>query len=437
MRLVASLSLLALSLSVTVAACSSSNNTLLDGNASGGAGGDSSGGTGKGSGGDGNGDGSGGGSGGSGGGGAPAIITGQGGMGTVDPGTDACAKSEVDANRVPANLLILLDRSGSMSDGGKWDSAVSSIFFALDNSDPSIGMGFLRFAEGNFNDLAFSNCLSAAMLQGFPGAPPFPPECPAIMADAGCNDIAEMPQVPIGPLAQTRDQIKAVINATSPTGGTPTRWALRHAWDYMAKADLKGERYVLLVTDGEPNTYSPAQQVGFFTLPETANLCGTLADIANDTTTAFMGTPQVKTFVIGVPGADSADAKEVLSGIALNGGTCKPGGSFDARTCHYEVGKLNFEDELKAALTEIAGKVAGCVFEVPTGDNVDPNLVNVVVESPGGKVPLLKDAMHTDGWDYTDANKNKIEVFGAQCEAVKKNTTSKVSIYLGCKTMER
>ena len=61
----------------------------------------------------------------------------------------------------------------------------------------------------------------------------------------------------------------------------------------------------------------------------------------------------------------------------------KPNCTAGAKDCHYQIGKANFQQELEMALTDIAGKLSECVFELPTGEDVDTEYVNVNLESNG------------------------------------------------------
>ena len=71
------------------------------------------------------------------------------------------------------------------------------------------------------------------------------------------------------------------------------------------------------------------------------------------------------------------------------------------------------------ALADIAGKLSECVFEIPDGENADPDYVNVNVESGGMTTQLFKDSDHADGWDYTDDSHTKVELYGPACEKFK------------------
>jgi hypothetical protein len=351
-----------------------------------------------------------------------------GGSGSIDDDT-ACAAADYKAGRVPANLLFLFDRSGSMDDGvngannggpSKWSVAVDAVSTALDGIDVDVDLGFMLFPAGKFDDSKLAACFLNSNAPG----------CKELMEDSGCKDIDPTPSVLMSPITESRPKIQSVLAKTKPTGGTPTRWALKYAWDYLQTLPTAGERYVVLVTDGQPQTYGPNPLGGTM-----AKECGTLGDLAADTTAATLGSPPVKTFVIGSPGDTDF---EILSGLALNGGTAKPGcnaSNYKSKECHYQLDKNNFGDGLVTALKEIAGKASnGCTFAVPSGANSNPDLVNVQADGPNGSVDILMDTAHADGWDYTDGSQSNVEVFGPTCEKLKNGELLTVKVLTGCKT---
>jgi len=337
----------------------------------------------------------------------------------------ACASATYTGKKVPASLLILLDRSASMSKDGKWSSAVSALKSALSKSDDDLPVGLLTYPEGKFDGTKLINCTINPAAAG----------CAAILADSGCKDISATPQVLVDTLKVNRAKIDSNLGSTDPTGdNTPTRWALKNAWAYMQKVAAKGDRYVVLVTDGEPTTYTPKTTVGTITIPESGLECKDQKTIEAETLAASTGTPVVKTFVIGAPGSEKAAPH--LSNIAVNGKTRRAPTCDPAKgECHYQIGSSSFETDLGKALEEITGKIATCIFEVPTGTDVDPARVNVSVDSSGKVTDSSRDASHADGWDYTDDTKTRIEVFGPLCDQIKASpSTVAVKILLGCKT---
>jgi hypothetical protein len=316
---------------------------------------------------------------------------------------------------------VLLDRSGSMAKDGKWTAAVSALKSALAKSDNDLPVGLLFYPEGKFDSSKLAACTFNPAAAG----------CAEAYADSGCKDIKTTPDVPVDLLSKTRATIDSKLTSTDPNGDTtPTRWALKNSWAYMQTLAAKADRYVVLVTDGEPTTYQAKMTVGTFVIPESALECKDKPTIEAEAAAASAATPSVKTFVIGAPGSETAAPH--LSKIAVNGKTrrtptCDP----NKGECHYQIGSGSFEADLAKALEEITGKIATCIFEVPTGTDVDPNRVNVSVDT----TDTYRDESHADGWDYTDGTKTRIEVFGPLCEQIKKNpTTVTVKILLGCKT---
>ena len=86
-------------------------------------------------------------------------------------------------------------------------------------------------------------------------------------------------------------------------------------------------------------------------------------------------------------------------------------------------------------LGTIAGVIADCIFDVPEGEDVDPNLVNVTIETANGPVEVYKDPSHQDGWDYTDASQSKIQLYGPACDMYKAEQGTTITIILGCETV--
>ena len=348
------------------------------------------------------------------------------GSGETSTGSEMqCGKSTV-GNEIPGAMLLLLDKSGSMADPpsgnngpSKWDATVAAVKHMLEVASPSLQVGLLPFPAGKFNSQGASLCFLN----------PAAPGCAALLADMGCKDIDTQPVVNIQALTENAPAIASWLNQNDPDGGTPTLHALKNAYAIVKAFQTPGQRFVLLITDGVPNTAEPA----FLALPAMQTDCGDLAAIENEAAVAANGSPSVKTFVIGSPGSE--EASESLSKLALNGQTPKaPGCSANAGDCHYQIGTANFEKELAEVLGAIAGSVADCVFEVPEGEDVDPNLVNVTVDTPMGPNEVLKDSSHVDGWDYTDASQSKIQLFGPACEVYKAAKGTTITIILGCQS---
>jgi hypothetical protein len=77
-------------------------------------------------------------------------------------------------------------------------------------------------------------------------------------------------------LGTTKHQISGWLANSGPSGARHAT-ALKHAYAYMQSVDV-GQRFVLLMTDGEPTTHSPRSRSGLHD-PESNIKCGQLADI--------------------------------------------------------------------------------------------------------------------------------------------------------------
>ncbi len=338
---------------------------------------------------------------------------------------EECGKTTF-GNQVPGALLVVFDQSGSMEDppsmGGtsKWHSSVLAMKAMVNAADPALEIGLLPFPAGKFDSSKLALCLLNAAAPG----------CPELLADAGCSDVSTTPDVPIAPLQQNAPALVSWLDQNSPNGGTPTLFALKHGYDIVRDYPAKGQRFVLLVTDGEPNVATPAM----FPFPAMSTLCGSEADIEKTALDAFNGTPSVATFVIGSPGSEGG--KDFLSRVAQNGGTAKdPACSPAAGNCHYQIGTADFEKELADVLSQIAGVVSDCIFDMPEGEDIDPNLVNVTIETGDGPKQVFKDPSHVDGWDYSDGAQSQIKLYGPACELYKAQEGNTITIVLGCETI--
>jgi len=342
-------------------------------------------------------------------------------VGTGSFNGEECGKTAYGA-LVPASILIVLDKSGSMAGGDgipdKWAPTVSALTTLTSTAPAELKIGLLPF-PGDTCDFNAATCTD---LQS--------PSCQAALADGCCEDVSPAPAVQVKPLGQSGPEIVSWLNANGPTGGTPTLWALKRGYNLMKTLDTQGERFILLVTDGQPNVYAPAMEIpGFpdFSIPESNIECKTEADIVAEAATASASTPVVRTFVIGAPGSEGAAG--FFTQIATAGATAPDG--------YFQIGSANYQADLQAAFDAITGQVSDCIFALPEGEeDVDPTKVNVVIETTDGQqVEILRDPAHLDGWDYTDASQTKIQLFGPACELYKSQAQNQITIILGCETI--
>lgn len=363
----------------------------------------------------------------------------EGSSGGNDP---SCAAKTYGATRVPASVLLLLDRSLSMEDcpgtgdctQNKWESARLAITGALGQAPPELRVGLSLFPASEYAGYNHCrNCLIDSMTSGQVSS-----ACKPVLDDCGCLDVSAVPDVPIDELATTLPQIDAALQANKPDYNTPTFHALGAAYQILNDQPQDSDRYVLLMTDGDPTVHELATTVfvppmNWYEQPERYGACGQLPEILARAQQAATGTPSVKTFVVGSPGVTNT---VFMSSLAVAGATPRHDGCEATGDCYYQIGASDFAVDLQTVLTEIAGQVATCTFALPLDSaDVDPNKVNVSYQVGEGPVqPLLKDPDRQDGWDYTDSSQEKIEIFGPDCDAIKVGTDSTVTIELGCVT---
>ena len=368
----------------------------------------------------------------------------------------ACGTSTVPTIRVPGSLLLVFDRSGSMNnpangDTGptKWDLATSAINNALGGVSDDLNLGLMLFPDTGGDE---------------------------------CNVTDAAVSVDIAPLSITRPAISSALSGASAGGGnTPIASALRTGWGYLGGVGGRGQKGLILVTDGaETCETSPAERDavlnmaaqqyadnGYLTyavgLDENNNFLSTLAfngeTPRNDTClaectarTCYMdsecdpGTtcdlPPIGVPGIPIPGScgcnTDADCPpmQTCETIPFIGGTSCEGPS---ACCHYNAEGASFGPDFQAALEDIASRfLDSCVFEVPRDgiDGFDPNRVNVGVTFEGEERQVLPQSgdPSTDSWNYTTGEYDAIVIQGPICEELRMSA-AEVEIAVGCPTI--
>jgi hypothetical protein len=247
-----------------------------------------------------------------------------------------CGGELYQATVIPPNVLIVLDRSGSMDaklgdEGTKWEVAQDAIAQLVTQYSTQVRFG----------------------LSLYPG---LDPECDEGM---GCSAGDVFVDVGGDTAAQIIDVLGLVDTCTL---GTPTAEALEGLQDYAGLEDLERPNFILLVTDGKSTCDPPVPMVA------------ALRDQI----------PEIKTFVVGF--GDGADPNE-LNAMAEAGGTAVMG---EAK--YYQADDAQ---ALVDAFGVIAGSVLSCTFvldKVPP----DPDELYVYIND----VQVLRDPIHVDGWDY-------------------------------------
>jgi hypothetical protein len=247
-----------------------------------------------------------------------------------------CGGEVYQATAIQPNVLIVLDRSGSMNShiedqGSKWDIANDAIAQVVEDFGNKVLFGLSLFPG---LDIECDDGMSCG-----PGA---------VFVDVGPDTATEITEL--------------LDDADTCTLGTPTAEALAPLQDYAGLEAKDRPNFILLITDGQSSCEEPAPVV---------------EALHNQS-------PEIKTFVVGFGG--SVDPDE-LNGMAQAGGTALEGDPM-----YYEADDAQ---SLVDAFAEIAGSVLSCSYVL---DIVPPDPDELYVYIHDMEIP--RDPMHTNGWDY-------------------------------------
>ncbi|MDD9943116.1 MAG: VWA domain-containing protein [Myxococcales bacterium] len=359
-------------------------------------------------------------------------------------GLAGCRDQSFRSEELPASILFLVDRSGSMlcnppevgqtseecermalpkypDQPSKWDltvSALEAVIADLADSGASAGLAFL-----SNND------------------------------DCGVHST---PTIPVRAVdASHAATLAGALADTKPGGGTPivggTILAYAHLYGEAGldrtggcatpPCGAPGNRFVILITDGADSC--PAEPF------DGACRGGSCTDHLLDTSVVDAVNVNIRTFVIGAPGSEPA--RGFLSELALIGGTGRRGGQClgDRHAvegdCHYDMtATTDFAADLKAALDAISGSAIGCEFPVPQLPDEPPtDNVNVQYRAMGTGDPVCfgHDARPcsdgADGWQFGKLpdgsdDLSRVVLCGQACDTVQRDPNAQVDVVLGC-----
>jgi hypothetical protein len=324
-------------------------------------------------------------------------VTGSGGGGgDVAPGSDAgtpnCGLYQFQPTPKAADIMMVLDRSGSMDDvpsGSttgltKWQIVVPSLEKVVSATDNSISWGMKSFPE------AYTDSMS---------------DCAGGVTSAIDVNVATMNATPLN----------AAITAMQPNGkGTPTPDAITQAAAYLAKLTDSNPKYLLLATDGEPTCIGTSKD---------STNAGPAAVTAIDNALKS-GLP---TFVVGIA-TDKDSSNAELDKMAMAGGEAIP--NSNPLASHYYV--ADDASALVSALQAITGQISTCLFPLASPPPVrnDGTKVGVYLGAAMTRIPY--DGNQSNGWAYTDANDTAIQVYGQWCSMIQAAGAGAVQIIFGC-----
>jgi Mg-chelatase subunit ChlD len=313
---------------------------------------------------------------------------------TLPDGGEVCKVLTFSLTRTPVDIVIVLDRSGSMRrtvDGNvptaaqkdKWSEVTEAINQTIAATQADIFWGLEMFpmppVEESYSD-------------------------PAYTTDVRKCEGDKPPQV--APALQAATDIATALGGAVPmldTGATPTAAATTTAVSFLSGLSDKNPKYLLLATDGVPNCMG-----GSDTTPDTQGAIDAV------TSAAGAGFP---VFVVGIAPSGSV-ANDTLNSMATAGAMPATGGT----TTYYSV---RSGAELVATLGTITGQAASCAL---TFDTAPPDPTNVAVDLAGEYIE--KD--EANGWTYGDTEMKSIVLHGTACEKLKTVSAKDAVIKFGC-----
>ncbi|HYQ15574.1 MAG TPA: vWA domain-containing protein [Polyangiaceae bacterium] len=340
-------------------------------------------------------------------------------------GLDKCGVTSVEATFSAANVLLVIDKSSSMDDQPegfelkKWAALKSALGPALLTVQDEMSFGLLLYPFGEQAEIPL-DCFE------------------------GCCEVPSGPaavQVGIEPGVRSIAKVMAALDATAPGGGTPTAAALEGALAYFtsgAGKDLKGDRFVLLATDGGPNCgkrettcaadhctpnldgLCPSDQ-GNCCVGEGSYCLDSDAVVQNIRALAEAGVP---TFVVGIPGTESY--AEYLNAFANAGSVPNPNTPPD----YYAVAAQGGVEALTQTFSDITTHlVRSCEVDLGPGAP-EKRLVNVAVDC--SVVPFEDGA----GWNISADEPTTLRLAGEACERVEREGARRIDVVYGCPTVK-
>lgn len=318
------------------------------------------------------------------------------------PEAEPCASDDRVGQQIPLDMLIMMDRSGSMiglPDNGP--NVWIPISEALDTfvSHPGaeglgVGIQFFPPAAGDFCDVG-NYSVAAAPIATLPGN-----------ASVIQQAIANSPPV--------AGQQGAPQGGQGGRGGTPTLPALQGAVEHARNWGVQtGHKVVVvLATDGEPNVCN-----------------STIPAVADAASLGLSETPPTETYVIGIGNIAG------LNEIALAGGTDHA----LIVAADPAVASQQFLDAMDAIRGTAQIPCELQIPEAPAGQVLDYSKVRVAFATSGSSSEIFAvdgEAQcdpNLGGWYYDEpANPSRVVLCPATCDVIETQKEAELNIGIGC-----
>ncbi len=301
-----------------------------------------------------------------------------------------CGMASQKTQRLPADVLLVLDRSASMN------YSIADVNACYCN-EADIAGGFGRICPDTANCKTRWNSTKDALKTTLANSTGVNWGLKFFMSpDADECGVLPDPEVPVGP--DTASQIEEQIEAADQSLSTPTTAAINAAVAYLKTVDDGNKKFILLATDGEPNC-GESRRTGKPDI-NTVDVAGATAAMAAAKEAGFTA------YVVGI-----GPSLENLNEMAQAGSG-------------RDYFPANSPEQLAEALSSISTMVGSCSF-ASEDSPPDPNNVAVYVN----KEQVARS--DSEGWKFGASDK-EIVLTGAYCERIQSGEETDVQILFGC-----
>jgi hypothetical protein len=305
-------------------------------------------------------------------------------VGTTMPDKIPCDSEETEVVPVPPSVLLILDKSGSMS-MEKWDHDAMPM-----TADVTRWHSLHQVVEGVVT-------MFDAMVHF--GVKLYPKIDAGSFVNVGACEVTPGVEVPVAPMnaAAVLAGIPAIDYEV--LGGTPMETGLKRGYEYLETLDPGLQRFAILVADGEISDTCQGE-----------NFLEAQAAVEE-----AYGTFDIPTYVVGIDVDPSTS--EQLATLAIAGGKPKPGPDPFYQTSN--------QNELQAAIQQIVKDTLSCVIAVDPAPS-EPELFEVWID--GQPVPQVASCAE-DGYVWSVPH-TEVTLCGAACDLLKE--TGKVQALYFC-----
>ena len=303
-------------------------------------------------------------------------------------------QQDVEVKVTPGNLLLIFDQSLSMAEG--WGSTGQSKLVAAQNA--------IVGAITSLQDLVTVGAIFFPTYACIPGLPTGPEGAVAPIDGEG-----QIPFQP-GPMF-LQSWTNHWSNAAAGLGiGTPMQEAFDRADAAIMNAMVSGSVAVVAITDGTPTCFPDPM------------MSMTPTDLEVNRASNWLSTKNIKTYVVGLPGADGAT---VLNNVAMSGGTMQYLLPDDPAT---------LQAKLKEVVQEtIKTRFASCAINLsPAADPADKLQMVVVEAKDNMKAQVPHMLTPTAGWTISPDGMH-VEITGDLCQDAMNGRFSTITFEYACK----